>query len=520
MTTTKRRRNGLLFLMLASSFSRAANAMGLDELINSAVQPLASVVSAVIFFKITLFGAEMPLVVLWLAAGAIFSTVYFGFINLRGFKHAIELIRGDYDKPTDRGEVSHFQALATAVSGTVGIGNIGGVAIAISIGGPGATFWMIIAGLLGMSTKFVECALATMYRRDNVDGSVSGGPMYYLEKGLAEKGMPGIGKFMGRFYAIGIVIGCMGIGNMFQSNQAYVQFVNVTGGAEHSWLADKGWLFGALLALLVGIVIVGGIKSIVRVTEKIVPFMAVFYCAFALVIIGMNYEAIPFAISAIIDGAFSPEGMSGGAIGVMIVGFQRAVFSNEAGIGSASIAHSAVRTNEPITEGYVSVLEPFIDTVVISTLTALVVVTTFYYDAGFSEGLNGIEMTSAAFERNISWSPYTIAIAGILFAFSTMISWSYYGLKGWTYLVGESRQADIGFKLVFCIFVALGCMIQLNAVLDFSDALVFVICVPNILGLYILAPMVKRELNSYRQRLANGELINYRRQRESEANID
>ncbi len=511
--TIKQLVNCLFLLMFIGSSTTLSASVGIDEVINTAVQPLTTIISAVIFFKIPLFGADFPLVVLWLVAGAIFSTFYFGFINLSGFKHALELIRGDYDSPKDRGEVSHFQALATAVSGTVGIGNIGGVAIAISIGGPGATFWMIVAGILGMSTKFVECSLATMYRRENVDGSVSGGPMYYLEKGLAEKGWPGIGKFIGRFYAIGIVIGCMGIGNMFQSNQAYVQFVNVTGGADHSWLADKGWLFGSLLALLVATVIVGGIKSIARVTEKIVPFMAFFYCACALVIIAMNYEAIPFAINAIIDGAFSPDGMSGGAVGVMIVGFQRAVFSNEAGIGSASIAHSAVRTNEPITEGYVSVLEPFIDTVVISTLTALVIVTTFYYEPGFSEGLNGIEMTSSAFERNLSWSPYTIAIAGILFAFSTMISWSYYGLKGWTYLVGESRLADMGFKLVFCVFVALGCMIQLNAVLDFSDALVFVICVPNILGLYILAPVVKRELNSYRQRLANGELTNYRRQR-------
>ncbi|MEH6559252.1 MAG: alanine/glycine:cation symporter family protein [Oceanicoccus sp.] len=518
MTITIKQLASCIFLVLLTCSSGQVSASsGIDELINTAVQPLTAVVSSIIFFKVPLFGANLPLVVLWLVAGAIFSTFYFGFINLRGFKHALELIRGDYASPTDRGEVSHFQALSTAVSGTVGIGNIGGVAIAISIGGPGATFWMIVAGILGMSTKFVECALATMYRRENADGSVSGGPMYYLEKGLAEKGMPGLGKFMGRFYAVGIVIGCMGIGNMFQSNQAFVQVVNVTGGTDHSWLADKGWLFGSLMALLVATVIVGGIKSIVRVTEKIVPFMAVFYCASALIIIGMNYEAIPFAISAIIDGAFSPDGMSGGAIGVMIIGFQRAVFSNEAGIGSASIAHSAVRTNEPITEGYVSVLEPFIDTVVISTLTALVVVTTFYYDPNFSQGLNGIEMTSSAFERNISWSPYTIAIAGILFAFSTMISWSYYGLKGWTYLVGESRMADIGFKLVFCIFVALGCMIQLNAVLDFSDALVFVICVPNILGLYILAPMVKRELNRYRQRLANGELTNYRRQQKQVA---
>jgi AGCS family alanine or glycine:cation symporter len=289
---------------------------------------------------------------------------------------------------------------------------------------------------------------------------------------------------------------------MFQSNQAFMQFVNVTGGSADSWFADKGWLFGAVLALVVGVVIIGGIKSIARVTGKVVPFMAVLYCSSALVIIGMNYEALPFAIDAIVSGAFSPEGMSGGAIGVMIIGFQRAVFSNEAGIGSAPIAHSAVQTREPVTEGYVSLLEPFIDTVVICTMTALVIVTTFYYEPAFHTGLGGIEMTSAAFARNISWSPYLIAGAGMLFAFSTMIAWAYYGLKGWTYLVGEGRWASGGFKLVYCLFVALGCSIQLDAILDFSDALIFLICVPNIIGLYMLAPVVREELSSYNARHA------------------
>ena len=489
-------------------YQNVQDSSGIDSLINSAVQPLAAVVSEVIFFTIPLFGADLPLVVLWLVGGAIFFTVYFGFINVRGFKHAIQLVRGDFSDPTHPGEATHFQALATAVSGTVGIGNIGGVAVAISIGGPGATFWLIVAGLLGMSTKFVECALGTMYRRENADGSVSGGPMYYLERGLKERGIPRIGKFAAKFYAVGIVIGCMGIGNMFQSNQAYVQFVNVTGGPDSSWFNDKGWLFGLVIASIVALVIVGGIKSIARVTEKIVPFMAVFYVICSVTIIGMNYEALPFAFGAIIDGAFSPESINGGALGVMIIGFQRAVFSNEAGIGSAAIAHAAVRTKEPITEGFVALLEPLIDTVIICTLTALVIVTTLYYEPNFTQGLGGIEMTSSAFERNISWSPYTIAIAGLLFAFSTMIAWSYYGLKGWTYLVGESRAADIGFKTVFCLFVILGCSIQLSAVLDFSDAMVFVICVPNILGLYILAPALKRRLGRYRTRLETGEFRN------------
>ncbi|WP_438985146.1 alanine/glycine:cation symporter family protein [Aequoribacter sp.] len=487
-----------LLLMLSPASALAS----IDQAINEAVAPATALISSIIFYSVTLGGAKVPLVVVWLLVAAVFFTVYFRFLNFSGFKHAIDIVRGLNHNPKAPGEVTHFQALTTAVSGTVGIGNIGGVAVAISMGGPGATFWLIVAGLLGMSTKFIECTLGTIYRKHNPDGSVSGGPMYYLEQGFLEKGLPNLGKFLGQFYALGIVIGCLGIGNMFQANQAYLQFVTVTGG-DSSFFAGKGWLVGLVMAIIVGLVIIGGIKSIARVTSKLVPFMAVFYSLSALVIILMNAEALPFAFNAIIEGAFSPEGVAGGMLGVIVIGVQRAVFSNEAGIGSAPIAHSAVQTKEPITQGYVSMLEPFIDTVVICTLTALVIVTTFYYDPSFNAGLDGIGMTSAAFERNIGWSPLLIAFAGMLFAFSTMIAWAYYGLKGFTYLMGEHAWASNLFKLVFCFFIVVGCSIPLTAVLDFSDALVFLICVPNIIGLYVLAPVAKQALQAYNQKVRN-----------------
>ncbi len=484
----------------------AALAAGFDETINNATAPIAALIGQIVFFKLPIFGANLPVVVLWLVVGAVFFTFKMGFINLTGFKHAIELVRGDWSDPKGSGEVSHFQALATAVSGTVGIGNIGGVAVAVTVGGAGATFWLILAGFLGMSTKFVECTLGVKYRNENPDGSVSGGPMYYLRKGFSDRGMEGFGKFMGTFYAIGIFIGALGIGNMFQSNQAYVQLNTVTGGA----LDGLGWLVGLVLAIVVFMVIVGGIKSIARVTEKVVPFMAIFYCVFAIIVILMNISTIPQAIANIFSGAFTGEGVAGGALGAMIIGFQRAVFSNEAGIGSASIAHAAVRTNEPITEGYVSLLEPFIDTIVICTITALVIGTSQVADPNFAGEATGVAMTSAAFERQLSWFPIPLAFAAVLFAFSTMISWSYYGLKGWTYLFGEGMTGQTIYKVIFCAFVALGCMVQLGPILDISDALVFLICVPNILGLYFLSPIVKRELDSYRARIGSGEIKKFK----------
>ena len=352
---------------------------GIDAMVDRIMTPINAVLYNAVFYSVPFFGADLKLVVLWLVAGAVFCTFYFGFVNVRGVAQSFRLLRGDYSDPDDHGEVSHFQALTTALSGTVGVGNIGAVPVLIVLGGPGAVFWMIVAGLLGMSSKFAECTLGVKYRNENPDGSVSGGPMYSLKKGLAELGKPGLGKFLGVFFAITVIFGCLGGGNMFQANQAYVQFVAISGG-ENSFLADKGWLFGLVFAIVVAVVIIGGIKSIAKVTEKVVPFMAVFYLTGAFVVLFMNAERIPAAVSSIFTSAFSPEGVGGGVIGVLILGFQRAAFSNEAGIGSAAIAHSAVRTNEPVTEGLVSLLEPFIDTVVICTITALVILTTVYGD--------------------------------------------------------------------------------------------------------------------------------------------
>ena len=351
--------------------------MGLDERINEFMQPVTDAVAGFIFYAVPIAGADVPLIVAWLIAGGVFFTLYLRFINVRGFRHALDLVRGRYTDPSQPGEVTPFQALATAVSGTVGIGNIAGVAVAISLGGPGATLWLIIAGLLGMSTKFAECTLAVKYRHTNPDDSVSGGPMYYLQRGLELRNLPGVGKGLGMFYAAAMVFGCLGIGNMFQSNQAAAILIEVTG-AEGSFFSDKAWLLGVFMAVAVAMVIVGGIRSIARVTSKLVPFMAVLYVLSALAIIGINAERLPAAIVQIWQGAFSPESVGGGMIGVMIIGFRRAVFSNEAGLGSAAIAHSAVQTDEPCTEGFVSLLEPFIDTVVICTMTALVIITTVY----------------------------------------------------------------------------------------------------------------------------------------------
>ncbi|MEE4359910.1 MAG: amino acid carrier protein [Pseudomonadales bacterium] len=468
---------------------------GIDAAVDAVVGPAAALLSRIIFFEVDLFGVGLPLVVAWLVAAGLFFTVYLRGIAVRGFATAVRLVGGRPATPRAGldGEVSHFQALSTAVSGTVGIGNIGGVAVAISAGGPGAAFWLLVAGILGMATKFAECTLGVRYRRLHGDGSVSGGPMHYLERGLAEIGLARLGRVLAVFYAAGIVIGCMGIGNMFQANQAFVQIVAVTGG-DGSPLAGRGWIFGLVLAAVVAVVIIGGIRSIARVTQIVVPFMAILYLGTALTVLAFNAGALPWAIGHMVTNAFTGEAAAGGALGALVIGFQRAAFSNEAGIGSASIAHSAVRTDRPASEGYVALLEPFIDTVVICMATALVIITTRFYLPGFDADIDGIAMTSVAFARVVPFFPPLLAVAAILFAVSTMLAWSYYGLKGFTYLTGPSPRAETGFKLVFCAFIVLGAMIELGSVLSFSDAMVFVICVPNILGLYLLAPKVREEI--------------------------
>lgn len=491
----------LLSSILITNSAFAEESKNLGDRINDFFVPIVDVIAMFIFWDPIAamgfdIGTSIPIVVVWLVFGALFFTVKMNFINVRAFKHAIDLVRGKYDDPKDEGEVSHFQALATALSATVGLGNIAGVAVAITVGGPGATFWMIVAGLLGMSSKFVECTLGVKYRVVNDNGEVSGGPMYYLKNGLVKYGYGNIGKVLAVLFAILCIGGSFGGGNMFQANQAYAQL-----SGQFPMLSGNGPMFGFLLAILVGTVIIGGIKSIARVTEKIVPFMAVLYVAAALVILFVNFSEIGNAFAMIFKGAFAPSAAFGGFIGVIIQGFRRAAFSNEAGVGSASIAHSATKTNEPVSEGIVSLLEPFIDTVVICTMTALVIIVT-----GMSgvQGVEGAQLTSQAFESVISWFPYVLVIAIFLFAFSTMISWSYYGLKSWTYLFGSSKKSELVYKLIFLIFIIVGSSVKLGAVLDFSDMMILAMAFPNILGLLILSGEVKIDLKEYLNKVKSG----------------
>ena len=446
---------------------------------------------------------NIPFIVIWLSIGALFFTIRMGFINIKGFRHAIDLARGKYDDPNAPGQVTHFQALATAVSGTVGLGNIAGVAVAISLGGAGATFWIILAGLLGMSSKFVECTLGVKYRDIAADGRVFGGPMNYLRNGLEKQNKKVLGKVLAGVFAVLCVGASFGGGNMFQANQA---FEAVSGQIPE--LVGFGFWFGVIISLLVAAVIVGGIQSIAKVTEKIVPIMASIYVAACLAVIFINIENIGPAFAAIYDGAFNPSALKGGIIGVLIVGFQRAAFSNEAGVGSAAIAHSVAKTNNPPSEGFVSLMEPFIDTVVICTLTALVLIFTGKHEV---VGMGGAQLTSDAFGTVISWFPYVLTVAIFLFAFSTMISWSYYGMRAWTYLFGKSKKAEMIYKMFFLIFVVVGASVSLGAVLDFSDMMILAMAFPNIIGLYLMSGEVRGDLNEYWRKLKAGEL--YKAQR-------
>ncbi|MEM1328149.1 MAG: alanine/glycine:cation symporter family protein [Bacteroidota bacterium] len=515
----------LPILLFAQEQLENAQEMGLDEKINEAFTPISNAFQSVILFRVF----DIPFVVILLVGGATFFTLYFGFVNIRRFPMAINVVRGKYDDldghgsgnpqaavdgdipdtirdESKEGEVTHFQALATAVSGTVGLGNIAGVALAIALGGPGATFWMIVCGLLGMSTKFVECTLGVKYRDVGEDGTIYGGPMYYMTKGLKEVGAGGVGKVLSVIFAILCIGASFGGGNAAQSNQAASQLAELMGMESGA----SGTLIGVGLAVLVGFVIIGGIKRIASVTEKIVPFMAVIYVSACLFIILSNISLIDDAFGLIFSQAFTPEAGLGGLFGVLIVGFQRAAFSNEAGAGSASIAHSAVKTKYPASEGLVALLEPFIDTVVICTMTALVII--FYNESGGvfdyggdgngsvvinGETVEGAVLTSMAFESVIPWFPYILTLAIVLFAISTMISWSYYGSQAWMYLFGRSKTSDLVYKFIFCLFIVVGAGASMDAVWGFSDAMILGLVFPNMIGLFFLFPKVKEEVARY-----------------------
>jgi AGCS family alanine or glycine:cation symporter len=467
-----------------------------------------SVISAAFFFDLLWWEADLtlPLVVAWLVIAAIFLTVRMRFINIRAFRHAIAVTRGRYTNPDEPGEVSHFQALSTALSATVGLGNIAGVAIAISIGGPGATFWMIVAGFLGMTTKFSECTLALAYRDVGASGTVLGGPMQYLAKGFAERGAAGFGKVLAVIFAVLCIGGSLGGGNSFQVNQS-MNALQETIPA----LVDNGWVYGLIMTLLVGIVIIGGIRRIANVADKIVPLMAIVYVGAALFVILSNAANVPYALGEIMQQAFSPDAAYGGFIGVLVVGFQRAAFSNEAGAGSAAIAHSAARTDYPVREGVVALLEPFIDTVIICTMTALVIVFSGAYANPAYESLivnnQGAALTSRAFGENLPTFPYILSFAVFLFAYSTMISWSYYGERCAVWLFGA--RASLPYKILFLVFVFLGSVLTATNVLAFGDLMILGMAFPNLIGVYFLSGKLRRMLDDYWQGYREGRYTRY-----------
>ena len=525
----------IVLLFMVVPMLTFAQEKGLDQKIDAAFQPVSDFFSNLIFFTIPIAGIDVPFVLLLLVGSALFFTIYFKFPNIFHFKTAINVVRGKYDEldqheagdpalavggdikgtikdESTEGEVTHFQALATAVSGTVGNGNIAGVALAIALGGPGATFWMVVCGFLGMSTKFVECTLGVQYRDVGEDGTVYGGPMYYISKGLKERGFKTFGKIVAIIFAIFCIGGSFGGGNAAQSNQATVVLKELMG-LESS---GAGFWIGIVMAVVVGVIIIGGIKRIASVTEKVVPFMAVLYLLACLYILGANFSLIDDAFSLIFREAFNPTAIGvGGVIGVLLVGFKRAAFSNEAGAGSASIAHSAVKTKYSASEGLVALLEPFIDTVVICTMTALVIIifnfggdasgaTIFQYGgdgagAVLIDGVSyeGAGITSKAFAEYIPYSNVFLTVAVVLFAVSTMISWSYYGLQSWKFLFGRGKAADMAYKLLFLLFVIIGASASMNSIWAFSDAMIFAMVFPNMVGLYFLFPVVKKQLKRY-----------------------
>ena len=486
-----------------------ARAAGIDAAVDGFFTEHLGWFAALVFTSVPVGGTRFPLIAGWLLAAALVFTVYFGCIQLTQFKLALDLVRGRYDDPDadHEGEVSHFAALATALSGTVGLGNIAGVGAALAIGGPGATFWMVIVGLFGMASRFTECTLGVKYRTVLPSGAVSGGPMYYLSRGLAERGLAGLGRFLAAMFAVMAVFGAFGGGSMFQGNQAHAMLVHTFG------LPDRyGWVTGVVLAAFVFAVIIDGMPSIASVTSKLVPLMAALYIGMSLTVIALHFDQIGTAFSAIFNGAFSADGVAGGFVGALIQGLKRATFSNEAGVGSSAIAHSAVKTSEPVTEGLVSLLEPFIDTVVICTMTALVITIAGLNTGPFPnpQGLTGVQLTAASFQSSWDGFRYPLALAVVMFAISTMISWSYYGLKAWTYLLGEGKTNELVYKLLFCGFVVIGCSISFGAVIDFSDAAVFSMAIFNIIGLYLLMPVVKTELHRFLAKVRSGEFKRYR----------
>jgi alanine or glycine:cation symporter, AGCS family len=462
--------------------------MTIDERINAWLAPVADWFGKVVFFSVPVGGAQMPLIMAWLIMGGVVCTLAFRFVNLRGFRHSLRVIRGDYSSKDHPGEASPFQALSTAVSGTVGLGSIGGVAIAVTLGGPGAAFWMVVAGFLGMSTKFAEVTLAVKHRVVRPDGSVSGGAMYYVPIALQKVGMPRLGKFLAGFFCVAAVGGSLTI---FQVNQAWVQFHAVTD-------FPHGFVFGLVTAAWVGFVLFGGVKRIVQWTDKLSPFMCILYVIACLVVLGANFTQVPTALAAIFREAFVPNAVAGGVVGALIQGFRRASFANEAGLGSAPMAHAMVRTKEPMSQGFAALMEPFLDTVIICLLTALVIVVTGVYQTSASDG---IALTSDAFATVVPWFPIVLAVVAILFALSTVLAWGYYGEQAWTWLFSGRKGSRFAYRGFLCAVLAVAPVFDRDQVTSIVDSLTFAGAIPNLIAVYLLLPELRADLANYWQRV-------------------
>ncbi len=459
-----------------------------DQIINSWLAPIADWLGAVVFYAVPVGGSKLPLIMVWLIMGGIVCTLAFRFINLRGFRHSARVIRGDYSSNDHPGEATPFQALSTAVSGTVGLGSIGGVAVAVSLGGPGAAFWMMIAGFLGMSTKFAEVTLAVKYRLVRPDGTVSGGAMYYVPVALSRVGLPRLGKFLAVFFCVAAVGGSLTI---FQVQQSYSQLRLVTG-------FEQAWVYGLLVAVWVGFVLFGGVKRIVKWTDKLSPFMCLLYVAACLVVLGANYANLPRALATIFHDAFAPNAVTGGVVGALIQGFRRASFANEAGIGSAPMAHATVRTREPMSQGFAALMEPFLDTIVICLLTALVVVVSGVYQTSHNVD---IALTSDAFATVVPWFPVVLAVVAMLFALSTVLSWGYYGEQAWTWLFTGAKPSRIAYRLLLCAVLFVAPTLNIGQVVNIVDSLNFCMAIPNLIAVYLLLPELRADLASYWRRV-------------------
>ncbi len=478
---------------------------GLDKKIDNFVAPISDAVSDFVFYPLVINGVSIPIIIVWLLIAAVVFTIVTRGISIWGFKHALEVVMGKFtnkkDAETDEGEVSSFQALSTALSGTIGLGNIAGVAVAITMGGPGAVLWMIVGAFFGMSSKFMEATLGVKYRRFNVDGSVSGGPMHYISHGLTRMKLRWLGQPLAVLFSWMCIAEAFGGGNMFQINMATAQVVEITGG-ENSFFYHNGWVVGLIMAVIIASIIIGGIKSIASVAEKIVPLMCAIYLISGLIVVAVHFTQIPEVIGIIFNEAFNPRAVEGGIVGCILWGLRRSVQSNEAGVGSAPIAYAAVKTHEPVSQGFVSLLEPFIDTILVCSITAFVIIVTGTYQD--TSGLAGAELTSRAFASVLPFFPYVLAVVIIMFALSTLISWSYYGLKAWNFLFGEGEKRTRTFQIIFCVFIVIGSSMNMMSVIHFTDAMLFGMAVPNLIAIYLLTPQVMRDLKDYCRRYKVG----------------